>query len=144
MWLHFRESEFSMFSKGFSLLELMIVVVIVGLLAAIFIPNFIVMQQNGEIRAEAQHLQLAVESYANDNDGQSPQDLFDLLPYLPEGMMLQNIFSKKRTEPQFGKAAETAGQIGIEFDVKHKDKSVRYKITARNHDRQILVLTDLS
>jgi prepilin-type N-terminal cleavage/methylation domain-containing protein len=72
--------------KGFTLIELMVVIVIIAILAAVALPNFMGATEKAResaVRSAMKTLQTAIEMYATDHSGTYTNRLEDVKPYLP-------------------------------------------------------------
>ena len=104
--------------QGFTLIELMVVVVIIGILAAIAMPNFVSMTDRAKESDLAENMhtfQLAIEDFAVRNTGQYPvgADAAAVQANLPSGTWPRNPFTGVLNQaPTWGADPAASGIMG--------------------------------
>jgi general secretion pathway protein G len=105
-------------SRGFTIIELMFVVMIIGIIAAITIPNYLKFAARAKeavVQENMHTVQLAIESFAVAQLGVYPQpaDEVALKALLPSASYPSNPFTNAETAVSWNADPGAAGEIGI-------------------------------
>ncbi len=105
-------------NQGFTIMELMIVVAVIGILAIIAIPNYVRISNKAKesvVRENIHGIQLAMEVFAINNAGAypSPADQPALRTLMPGGVFPENPFTNLESIIVWNVDPGSPGHIGI-------------------------------
>ena len=133
--------------KGFTLIEIMIVCIIIGVLVAMGIPNFIQLQDRAReaaVKANMHTIQLAIEDFAVQTSGVYPDNAASTTPagetvedLCPFGAYPDNPFTQAPTGVLWDADPAAAGVIGI-------NPATTSEYTVKGHGKGFMLLLELT
>ncbi len=114
-------------NKRFAMSDFIVVLVIIGILAAIAIPHQIAKQNREKVEYNINYLQIKINDYYRDK-GMYPYSVIEMVRYgYLDKKGFENPYSNTWQQPIDGQAV-SIGQIGYEF---LDSNDIKYRITTR-------------
>ena len=142
-----RDCNIATGEQGFTLVEIMTVCIIVGVLVAMGIPNFIQLQdraREASVKTNMHTIQLAIEDFAVQTLGIYPDNAASTTPagqtvedLCPDGVYPENPFTQAATVVVWDVDPAASGVIGI-------NPATTAEYTVKGFGKSVLLLLELS
>lgn len=129
--------------RGFTLIELMVVIVIIAILAAVALPNFMGATERAResaVRSAVKTIQTALEMYATDNNGYYPTNIYSLTQgnYLPGGKFPNN---PATNEPYNFTSSNISSESAYKIVYSVSSDNTSYTITGYGKDNLKVIIS---